>query len=127
MKFILVGLFSLLSAACVENGAEPNGGIDKDCEDAPAVKPYDLEDRVHVTHSDDDEVDDVVRARCPDTHPVLLTGGCEFNYEFAAAASFPLDETEEGNAGWECRIGAIAPGTRMTEVTLYVAHAVCVR
>lgn len=117
-KFMMfMSLF--LSIGCIEGQQGPRG------EEGETAEEVTLEDQVIATEMDDGEVDDVVRARCPDDHPTRIAGGCKINSYLSVSTSIPIPEDEFGNAGWEC-IAALADGTPMKGILLQ-AHAVCVR
>ena len=73
-------------------------------------EPADVLDRVEIVSTDDEAIngyDDVVIARCPDSHPRVLYGGCEVSMEFSLSLNRRIPEDEDRNEGFGCRVGNV--------------------
>lgn len=88
----------------------PPGKVGEQGPRGPRGFTVDLSDSVEVVSTDDEAIngyDDVVIARCPDTHPVLLHGGCEVSMEFSLSLNRRIPEDEDHNEGHGCRVGNV--------------------
>lgn len=130
---------SLMLLGCIEGplgpvGPEgdpgPPGEEGEDGKNGRVVtsKSYDLEDQLTVYGTeiygeDQDNPLGVRRVRCPDSHPILLHGGCNVDFHIGITRNISIPESEDGNAGWEC-VPAEPPPAYF--IVLVTAQATCI-
>lgn len=135
-KFIVLLFTSLVLCGCPLGEQGPQG---PEGPEGPAGEPgrdghlvvknaVDFDDQLDVWSQDivgdQDNPLGIRRVHCPDSHPILLNGGCDVAFGVGISRSVRVAATEEENAGWEC-VPAI-PSDPSVFIILATATATCV-